>query len=161
MSMTHSAYSRASAYAVHQVREMGRYHGKWCEKGVVSLDDERASRNASELDSASLHELSVASLPEVVKPAPGGMKWGVGPPWTDRGDWRQRARKGWMSGLGRPYRESGSEAAEGQASCGNHNHGVRVGSRRGPYEQGSRLTLVEQRGRTSGAFSTKKGVPLE
>ena len=31
---------------------------------------ERASRNASKSDSASLHEVGAASLPEMVKPAP-------------------------------------------------------------------------------------------
>lgn len=127
MPMTHSAYSRAPAYAVHQLREMGRCHGKWREGGwylqtakaraVTPVNSIRPRYTTSRWPTFRIWR-SLQS---------GGMKWGERTSWTDRGDWRQRAWKGRNGRLGRPYKVSGSEAAEGQASCGNHNHGVPCG----------------------------------
>jgi len=54
--------------------------------------DELASRNASELDSASLRNVGVAMLPEVLKPAAIGEATFVCNRWAPRGDWRQRVR---------------------------------------------------------------------
>ncbi len=54
--------------------------------------DELASRNASELDSASLHDVGVAMLPEMLKPAAIGEETFVCSRWAPRGDWRWRVR---------------------------------------------------------------------
>lgn len=53
---------------------------------------ELVSRNARELDSASLHLSGVASLPEVVKPVIAGEATPESNRRTPRGDWRRRAR---------------------------------------------------------------------
>ncbi len=55
--------------------------------------DELASRNASELDSASLHNVGVAMLPDWLKPAAIGQETFVCSRWAPRGDWRWRVRK--------------------------------------------------------------------
>ena len=55
--------------------------------------DELASRNASELDSASLHKVGVAMLPDWLKPAAIGQETFVRSRWAPRGDWRWRVRK--------------------------------------------------------------------
>ena len=54
--------------------------------------DELASRNTCELDSASLHQVGVAMLPDMTKPATIGEETFTGNRWTPRGDWRQRVR---------------------------------------------------------------------
>ncbi len=54
--------------------------------------DELASRNTSELDSASLRKVGVAMLPEVLKPAAIGEATFVCSRWAPRGDWRWRVR---------------------------------------------------------------------
>ena len=55
--------------------------------------DELASRNASELDSASLHQVGVVMLPEMLKPAAIGQETFACSRWAPRGDWRWRVRK--------------------------------------------------------------------
>ena len=55
--------------------------------------DELASRNTSELDSASLHKVGVAMLPELLKPAAVGEETFTSSRRAPRGDWRQRVRK--------------------------------------------------------------------
>lgn len=54
--------------------------------------DELASRNAIELDSASLHNVGVAMLPDMLKPAAVGEETFVCNRRAPRGDWRQRVR---------------------------------------------------------------------
>ena len=54
---------------------------------------EPASRNASELDSASLHYMGVAILSDRVKPATDDEATPVCNHWAPRGDWRQRVGK--------------------------------------------------------------------
>ena len=54
--------------------------------------DELASRNTSELDSASLNYVGVAMLPERLKPAAIGEATFVCSRWAPRGDWRWRVR---------------------------------------------------------------------
>ena len=51
---------------------------------------EPASRNASELDSASLHKVGVANLPDWTKPATVGEATLERSRQAPRGDWRQR-----------------------------------------------------------------------
>ena len=63
---------------------------------------ERASRNASEPDSASKRYSQVASLPKVVKPETGGEAAGVCSRRACRGGWGRRASKGWPRNLGDP-----------------------------------------------------------
>ena len=54
---------------------------------------EPVSRNVNELDSASLHYVGVASLPELVKPVIADEETLQSSQRTPRGDWRQRAGK--------------------------------------------------------------------
>ena len=55
--------------------------------------DELASRNASELDSASLRNVGVAMLPDWLKPAAIGQETFICSRWAPRGGWRWRVRK--------------------------------------------------------------------
>ena len=55
--------------------------------------DELASRNTSELDSASLEYVGVAMLPDWLKPAAIGEATFVCSRWAPRGGWRWRVRK--------------------------------------------------------------------
>ena len=54
---------------------------------------EPMSRNASELDSASLHQLRVAKLPDLLKPDIDGEETFMSNRRTLRGDWRWRVGK--------------------------------------------------------------------
>ena len=54
--------------------------------------DELASRNTNELDSASLHYVGMAMLPERLKPAAIGEETFACNRWIPRGDWRWRVR---------------------------------------------------------------------
>ena len=56
-------------------------------------EGEPVSRNASELDSASLHKLGVTNLPETAKSVIVGEATLGSSRRTPRGDWRQRAGK--------------------------------------------------------------------
>lgn len=56
-------------------------------------DGKPASRNASELDSASLLKVEVANLPDMPKPATVGEAILQCSQQTSRGDWRQRVGK--------------------------------------------------------------------
>ena len=62
--------------------------------------DEDVSRNASEPDSASLHQLKVVNLPNMVKPITGAEATGICRHWAFRGDWGRRASKDSSSNLG-------------------------------------------------------------
>jgi hypothetical protein len=55
--------------------------------------DEPASRNVTELDSASLRYLGMAKLPEMPKPATIGQETFTSSQWVPRGGWRQRVGK--------------------------------------------------------------------
>ena len=55
--------------------------------------DELVSRNVYELDSASLHQVGVAMLPDLLKPAIIGQETFICSRWTPRGDWRWRVWK--------------------------------------------------------------------
>ena len=55
--------------------------------------DEPASRNVTELDSASLRYLGMAKLPELPKPAIIGEETFTSSQWIPRGGWRQRVGK--------------------------------------------------------------------
>ena len=66
---------------------------------------ELVSRNASELDSASLHKSGKANLPDLLKPATTDEATFACSPLFPRGDWRQRARKERHGNLGGPLRE--------------------------------------------------------
>ena len=63
---------------------------------------EPASRNAIELDSASLHKVGAANLPDWTKPAIVGEAALVCSRRAPRGDWRQRVGKEKSSNLGDP-----------------------------------------------------------
>ena len=63
---------------------------------------EPASRNAIELDSASLHKVGAANLPDWTKPATVGEATLARNRQAPRGDWRQRVGKEKPSNLGDP-----------------------------------------------------------
>ena len=65
---------------------------------------EPASRNAIELDSASLHKVGAANLPDWTKPAIIGEAALECSRWAPRGDWSQRVGKEKSSKLGDPAR---------------------------------------------------------
>jgi len=67
-----------------------------------ALDGEPASRSGSEPGSASVHKLSVASLPDEMKPAIGGEATSVSPRRTLRGERGQRAGTDRSRNLGDP-----------------------------------------------------------
>ena len=54
--------------------------------------DELASRNTCELDSASLHKVGMAMLPDQLKPVAIDEETFMCNQWIPRGDWRQRVR---------------------------------------------------------------------
>jgi hypothetical protein len=59
-----------------------------------------ASRNAIELDSASLHKVGAANLPDLLKPVIVGQVTLESSRRVPRGDWRQRVGKEKSSNLG-------------------------------------------------------------
>ena len=65
---------------------------------------EPVSRNASELDSASLHYKGVTKLPEMLKSAIAGEATPASNRRTPRGDWRRRAGKEKSRNLRDPHR---------------------------------------------------------
>ena len=69
------------------------YGGERSNPQAEARTGESASRNASELDSASLHQAGVAKLPMMLKPATVGEVTLPCSRRTPRGDWRQRAEK--------------------------------------------------------------------
>ena len=91
----------------------------------AALAGDEMSRSASELDSASLHKMQAATLPEMAKP---GIVWDVEPVVDGtngkfqracRGDWRRRVSKGWQRNLGGPARGMGPNGTgEDITSCG-------------------------------------------
>ena len=58
---------------------------------VEALEDNDISRNASELDSASLRKMGVARLPEMLKPTLVVKQRAIAANRLPRGGWRQRA----------------------------------------------------------------------
>lgn len=161
MPMIHSAYSCVPAHAVHQVREMGRYHARWCDWGW--FPETTNARAATQVNSIRPRYASCwwptrqigRSLP------PEGKKWNGDP--LGQPGWLEAARADRIGRrLGRPYRVSGSEAAEGQALCGNHNRSV-------PGRESARPIRARKSGNADGAkgpyfwevCKTRKGEPLE
>ncbi len=92
---------------------------------------EPASRNESELDSASLRYLRVAKLPEMLKPVIGGEETFASSRQALRGGWRRRVGKDNSRNLRGPT----SAKALGRESDG-------------PIVAKKRLTRVERRGPT-------------
>jgi hypothetical protein len=74
---------------------------------------ELASRNASELDSASLHKPRVAKLPDKLKPATSGEEIFICNRWALRGDWRWRVRKDKSRNLRDPERITTHRESDG------------------------------------------------
>src|SRR6478609_8952631 len=99
---------------------------------------EPASRNAIELDSASLHKVGAANLPDWTKPAIVGEATLARSRRAPRGDWSQRVGKEKSRNLGDP-------------TDGNNVGVVRRSRRRksdGPIVAGKGLTSPEPRGPT-------------
>jgi len=105
---------------------------------------EPASRNESELDSASLHYVGVANLPDLLKPAIAGEETLQSSQRTPRGDWRQRAGKE----KSRNLRDPGSALSTARESDG------LIVAKKG-------LIHLERRGPTVGAQLWKRKHPLD
>ncbi len=74
---------------------------------------EPASRNKSELDSASLHYSGVAKPPEMLKPVASGEETFASSRWTLRGDWRWRVGKDKSRNLRGPVRKRSYRESDG------------------------------------------------
>ena len=90
---------------------------------------EPASRNASELDSASLHKVGLANLPDRTKPAIIGEATLVRSRWTPRGDWRQRVGKEKPRNLRGPA--AGGKAGVDHRACRRESEGIVVVKKQG------------------------------
>ena len=102
---------------------------------------EPASRNAIELDSASLRKVGTANLPDWTKPAIIGEAALVCSRWVPRGDWSQRVGKEKSSNLGDPA--AGSKVGVDHRACRRESDGLIVA--------GKGLTSPEPRGLTVSA----------
>jgi hypothetical protein len=71
-------------------------------RGANPLDRDRVSPSASEPDSASLHRLGVAKLPEMLKPVTCRKETSMGTCRAPRGDRGERVRKDASRNLGDP-----------------------------------------------------------
>ena len=107
---------------------------------------EPASRNAIELDSASLHKVGVANLPDWTKPATIGEATLVRSRWAPRGDWRQRVGKEKSSNLGDPA--AGGKVGVDHRACRRESDG--------PIVAGKGLISPEPRGPTVSAQQSKQ-----
>jgi hypothetical protein len=90
---------------------------------------EPASRNAIELDSASLHKVGAANLPDWMKPAIVGEAALECSRWAPRGDWRQRVGKEKSSNLGDPA--DGSKGGVVHRSSRRKSEGIVVAGKQG------------------------------
>jgi hypothetical protein len=102
---------------------------------------EPASRNDSELDSASLHQMRVAMLPNVLKPVAGGEETFTSNRRALRGDWRRRVGKDNSRNLRDPPRtKSSRRESDGPIVAKN---GLTRPERRGPTVCMRRLASVQ------------------
>ena len=146
MLIAHSTFSCASACGGNKVRETLRYKSyDLCDEDWQSFDSEEASPNVSELDSASLHKIPGANLPELVKPATIGEEMSACTRWSGRGDWRGRVSKGQQILLGDPLRSFLLKVSGKQGVQGSHN----LNSLR--QWKSERLILVMKQGNACGA----------
>ena len=123
MSIVRSTCSRALACGGNKARETLRSAlsiGAG-EDGWSPADGEVASPNASELDSASLHQWRSANLPKWVKPAIDGEATNKGTHRAARGDWRERATTEGTWYPGDPLRRFDSAVEPEQGARGNYN----------------------------------------
>lgn len=122
MLIVRSTCSCALACGGNNARETLRSVGSPAgEDGWSPTDGEVASPNASELDSASLHQWRPANLPNVVKPAIDGEATNASIHRAVRGDWRERATTESIWYPGDPLRSPDSAVGAGQKRRGNHN----------------------------------------
>lgn len=117
---------------------------------------EPTSRSASELESASIHTVEVASLPEMLKPAIDREATGVGTGRAFRGEWRQRVGTERPRNLGDPAQRDGL-CVGGRA--GRHN---RIGGGCGRESDRlivarKRVTTAERRGRSHCELMSEEG----
>ncbi len=117
---------------------------------------EPASRSASELESASLHKVRVASLPEKLKPAIDREATGASTDRTFRGEWRQRAGTERPRNLGDPAQRDelcvGGRAERHNrigGGCGRESDRLIVARKR--------VTTVERRGRSHCELLSEEG----
>ena len=116
---------------------------------------EPASRSASELESASLHTVEVASLPEMRKPAIDREATGARTDRTFRGEWRQRVGTERPRNLGDPAQRDGLRVSDG---VGRHNHAAGCGRESDRLIVArKRVTTVERRGRGHCALVSEEG----
>ena len=94
---------------------------------------EPVSRNVNELDSASLHYVGVASLPELVKPVIADEETLQSSQRTPRGDWRQHAGKEKSRNLRDPSRPAmlAARCGVGPSRPGRESEGIVVAGKQG------------------------------
>ncbi len=140
MLIVRSTCSCASACCGNKARETRRSALAAGEGGWYPPDNEVASPNASELDSASLHKWRSANLPKRAKPAIGGEATDTSIRRAVRGDWRERATTEHTWYPGEPLRSPVSAVEAGRGARGRHN--PRIPRRR----QSDRLIVALKRG---------------
>ena len=122
MLIVRSTCSCASACGGDEARETGRSALAAGEGGWYLPDNEVASPNASELDSASLHNnWRTANLPKWVKSGIDGEATNASNRRAARGDWRERATKEHTRYPGDPLRGPESAVDTGQGNRGRNN----------------------------------------
>jgi len=121
MLIAHSTFSCASACGGNEACETKRSTEKVGEGGWSPLDGESASPSESEPDSASLRELMVASLTEMVKPETGGEEMSVSTRRAIRGGWGERVLKDCQGIPGDPAWRAPVWVHSVQRERGNHN----------------------------------------
>jgi hypothetical protein len=148
MLIGHMTFSRAMACAGDQARETLRSCKKTQgESGLVLLHDEDASPNASELSSASLHDVYplMATLPDMPKPTIREEEMIKCTHGISRGDWRERVSKDWQQVPGEPPGVSNGEESVIQEFAGINN---RITCR---WRKSERSIVAMKRGNARGA----------
>jgi hypothetical protein len=124
MLIVRMTFSRAMACTGDQARETLRSCKKsQGESRLVPLDDKDVSPNASELDSASLHDkFLMVRLPDMLKPITCEEVTNKSTHGIIRGDWGGRVSKDWQWDPGRPARCIKREVSEIQKYIGINNY---------------------------------------
>jgi hypothetical protein len=122
--IVHSSISCASACGGNQARETLRFRSVIrSEQRRYLCDNEGASPNPArgKLDSASLHQMLAANLPNRVKLATSREVMNTCTCWVSRGDWRERVPTEYPRYPGDPSRCVSLGVSEGQSTRGSHN----------------------------------------
>ncbi len=146
MLISRMTFSRAMACADDQSRETLRSCKKsQGESGWYPPHDEDASPNASELITASLHQLMTVKLPNMLKPIIHGEETIICTHEVIRGEWRERVSKDWQQVPGGPPLSLNGEESVLQGYLGINNH---LYPRR---RESERSIVAKKRGNSRGA----------